>query len=492
MERLMGRTAPLLALLAFVACSRPSEPDRAPGTGGSSPPVSTQIDLSLATVRVPEVRLPSLAPLVEKVSPAVVSLEVEAVPSEMSPEVQRRTPPGHERFFGRRRGSGAPTERRAGSGFVVAAEGLVLTNNHVVRGARSITVTLQNGQKLEADLVGRDGPTDLALLRLRAPPPDLAVATLGDSSGLKVGDWLLAIGNPFGLSTSVSLGILSATSRDLGAGPYDEFLQTDAAINPGNSGGPLFDMQGRVVGVNTAIVGNAASIGFAVPSSLVRVLLPELERSGGITRGALGVYLQDLTPELAMALSVPGRHGAVVNGFTTGSGARAAGVLADDILVSVDGHPIESARALIRMVGLHRPGDSVQLGLVREGASRTVAIRLGERTDLEGTGPLESPLKALEQRAPVRLGMELGELTPEIIRAVGLRSSGAVVLSVEPNSPADRAGLRPGLVLVEVAGQAVHSAREALALLEEAEARPPVIIRLRGPEALSAVLTIQP
>jgi serine protease Do len=420
----------------------------------------------------------------------VVSLEVEAVPDEMSPEVQRRLPPGHDRFFGKRRRPGLPTQKRAGSGFVVDGKGLVLTNNHVVRGARSITVTLQDGQKLEAELVGRDGPTDLALLRLRAPARGLAVAALGDSTRLKVGDWLLAIGNPFGLSTSVSLGILSATSRDLGAGPFDEFLQTDAAINPGNSGGPLFDMEGQVVGVNTAIAGNATSIGFAVPSSLVKALLPELERSGGITRGALGIYLQDLTPELAAALGLPARHGAVVNGFTAGSGARAAGILADDILVSVDGHPIESARALTRMVGLQRPGDSVELGVVRGGATRTVTVRLGERTDLEGTGPLEPSTQATEPGAPVRLGLELGEVTPEVIRAVGLRSAGAVVLSVEPGSPADRAGLRPGFVIVEVAGQQVHSAREASALLEEAE--PPVVVRLRGPGNVSGVASLRP
>jgi serine protease Do len=487
----MARTA-LLLLLALVACSRRPEPARAPGTGGSSPPLAGPVDLTLATVRVPEVKLPSLAPLVERVGPSVVSLEVEAAPDEISPEMQRRLPPGHEQFFGRRRRPTLPTQKRAGSGFVVDAKGLVLTNNHLVRGARSITVSFQDGRKVEAELVGRDGPTDLALLRLRAPPKDLAVATLGDSGRLKVGDWLLAIGNPFGLSTSVSLGILSATSRDLGAGPFDEFLQTDAAINPGNSGGPLFDMQGQVVGVNTAIAGNATSIGFAVPSSLVRALLPELERSGGITRGALGVYLQDLTPELAIALGLPGRHGAVVNGFTAGSGARAAGIVADDILVSVDGHPIESARALTRMVGLHRPGDSVQLGVVREGASRAVAVRLGERTDLEGTGPLEPPVQASEPRAPVRLGLELGELTPEIVQAVGLRGAGAVVLSVEPDSPADRAGLRPGFVIVEVAGQPVHSAREASALLEEAEAKPPVVVRLRGPGNVSGVAALRP
>jgi serine protease Do len=448
--------------------------------------VEPSIDLSRATVRVPEIRLPSLAPLVERVSPAVVSIDVEAPAEDLPPEFQQRLPPGHPR------GRALLTQRRAGSGFVVDRKGLVLTNNHVVQGARSIKVTLQDRRNLEADLVGRDGPTDLALLRLRAPPADLAMATLGDSTALKVGDWLLAIGNPFGLSTSVSLGILSATARDLGAGPFDEFLQTDAAVNPGNSGGPLFDMEGRVVGVNTAIAGNATSIGFAVPSSLVRALLPELERAGGVTRGALGVYLQDLTPELAKALGVPGRHGAVVTGFAADSAARAAGIGTDDVLVTLDGQPIESARGLTRRVGLHRPGDSVQLGFIHQGAPRTVSVRLGTRTDLEGTGPLEAPVEPPEGGGPIHLGVELGELTPEITRAVGLREAGAVVVSVAAGSPAERAGIRPGLVIVEVDGHPVHSAREGSALLREAEARPPVVIKLRGAGELSAVLSVQP
>jgi serine protease Do len=480
----MRRVLPLLLLVALAACKRDGTPPPPAPVTSSAPPADRAVDLGAAAVVVPEIDLPSLAPLVERVSPTVVSITVMAAPV---------VPPGHERFL---RGRRVPLQQRAGSGFIVNRSGLVVTNNHVVEGASEISVTLEDGRRFDADLVGRDGPTDLALIRLRAPPEDLPMARLGDSDRLRVGDWLLAIGNPFGLSTSVSLGILSATARDLGAGPYDEFLQTDAAINPGNSGGPLFDTAGEVVGVNTAIVNNGSGsrIGFAVPSSLIRALLPDLEKSGGVTRGALGVYLQDLTPELAAALGVPGRRGAVVNGFVQSSGARAAGIAVDDIIVSVDGHPVESARALTRIVGLHHPGDRVKLGVLHGGEPRTVTVTLGRRTDLEGTGPLRPPIAegGPERIVPMRLGVEIGEVTPEVEEAIGGRTPGAVVLSVEPDSPAERGGLLPGLVIVEVAGHPVRSAREASDRIREARATPPIVFRLLGPGKVSAVATVQP
>ena len=482
----MRRWTLLVLVFALAGCKRGGSPASEPQAalplledGG--------VDLGTGAISAPEVVLPSLALLVERISPTVVSLSVLGT---------SRMPPGHERFFG---GLRPPRQEKGGSGFIVDRSGLVVTNNHVVEGASSISVRLADGRRFEGDLIGRDAPTDLALVRLRSPPADLPVARLGDSDQLHVGDWLLAIGNPFGLETSVSLGILSATARDLGSGPYDEFLQTDAAINPGNSGGPLFDLSGSVVGVNTAIVNSQSGgrIGFAIPSSLVRVLLPQLERTGGVVRGALGVYTQDLTPELARALGLGSRRGAVVNGFVPGSSARSAGLGESDVIVSLDGRPIESARTLTRLVGLRRPGEMVRLGLIRGGQPASVTVRLGRRTDLEGAGPLrpappEEDQLPPDDMVPMRLGVEIGEVTPEVEEAIGVRGSGALVVSVEPGSPAERAGLQPGLVIVEVAGQAVHSAKEASELIRAARAQPPIVFKLVGPGRVSAVATVQP
>jgi serine protease Do len=483
----------LIVALGLAACKRERSseaPASAPAPEASLPLLPDGgFELGQGAITSPEIDLPSLAPLVERISPAVVSIAVLA---------SQKMPPGHERLFGRRK---APSQERAGSGFVVDRSGLVVTNDHVVDGASAISVRLADGRRFDADLVGRDTPTDLALVKIREPPADLPVERLGDSDKLRVGDWLLAIGNPFGLNTSVSLGILSATARDLGSGPYDEFLQTDAAINPGNSGGPLFSLNGEVVGVNTAIVNSDSGgrIGFAIPSSLVRALLPQLQRAGGVRRGALGVYSQDLTPELAAALGMAGRRGAVVNGFVPGSAGRAAGLAVDDIVVSLDGRPIESARALTRLVGLKRPGEMVRLGVIRGRQAATIGVRLGERTDLEGSGPLraapepEPEQPDIGQVLPMGLGVEIGEVPPDVEAAVGVHGAGALVLSVEPGSPADRGGLQPGLV----AGHPVHSAQECSALIRAALVRvagssPPIVFRLVGPGSVSAVASVQP
>jgi len=485
----MRRWTLLLLALALAACKRGGAPAAEPERGVSLRLLPDGgVDWETGAISAPEIALPSFAPLVERISPSVVSLSVLGT---------AKLPPGHSPILGRRR---LPQQERSGSGFIVDRSGLVVTNNHVVDGASTIQVLLADGRRFDAELVGRDAPTDLALVRLRSPPDDLPVVRLGDSDRLHVGDWLLAIGSPFGLTTSVSLGILSAKARDLGSGPYDEFLQTDAAINPGNSGGPLFDLSGEVVGVNTAIVntqGGGGRIGFAIPSSEVRALLPQLERTGGVVRGALGVYTQDLTPDLARAMGLEGRRGAVVDGFVPGSSGRAAGLAESDVIVSLDGRPIESARALTRLVGLRRPGTTVKLGVIRGTQQSSVTVRLSERSDLEGSGPLrpappEEEEQPPENMVPMRLGVEIGEVTPEIEDTIGVRGPGALVLSVEPGSPAERGGLLPGLVIVEVAGHPVHSAKEAGELIRAAEARPPIVFKLLGPGRVSAVASVQP
>src|SRR6266851_4923163 len=245
-------------------------------------------------------------------------------------------------------GSGAASPSGAGSGFIIHPNGTLLTNNHVVEGADAIRVHLEDGRAFDAEVLGRDPLTDIAVVKLKGKLEKLPVATLGDSDAIKVGDWVVAIGNPFGLASSVSAGIISARARQIGAGPFDDFLQTDAAINPGNSGGPLFNMKGEVIGINTAIVGGGSGIGFAVPSNMAKLLLPQLEKGQKIRRGWLGVTVQDLTPELAKSLNVPVSRGAVVSDVNPDTPAAKAGLKPEDVVVAVDGNPVDSNRALTR------------------------------------------------------------------------------------------------------------------------------------------------
>ncbi|HLM44919.1 MAG TPA: trypsin-like peptidase domain-containing protein, partial [Myxococcaceae bacterium] len=286
-------------------------------------PASTPANNALQPATREAQALPSLAPLVESVKGAVVNVDVQAKAS-MSEGGEN---PLMDRFFGGGGGGGPRGQRRepvrqgAGSGFIIDSKGLVLTNNHVVEGAVSIRVRMDDGRSFDAEIVGRDPLTDVALIRLKGKVDGLPTVKLGDSDGMRVGDWVVAIGNPFGLASSVSSGILSARARDIHSGPYDDFLQTDAAINPGNSGGPLFNLKGEVVGINTAIVGGGTGIGFAVPSNLVKALVPQLEKDGAVTRAWLGIGIQDLTQDLAKALALPVSEGAIVSQVNNNSPA---------------------------------------------------------------------------------------------------------------------------------------------------------------------------
>jgi len=340
--------------------------------------------------------LASVAPLVESVRAAVVNVEVRAATP--SRRAQQNAPWGEEGEapfggtpwgpftpFGPRGPSEEPPRQGLGSGFIIDGRGWVLTNNHVVQDATEIRVQLPDGRELGARVQGTDPLTDVALLQLQLPEDAkaLPVVRLGDSEALRVGDWVVAIGNPFGLGSSVSLGIVSAKARNIEAGPFDEFLQTDAAINPGNSGGPLFNLRGEVVGINTAIVGGGTGIGFAVPSNLVRALIPQLEKEGAVTRGWLGIAVQDLTADLGEALGLPAREGAVVTDVTEGTPAAAAGLQTDDVIVAADGQPIDSGRALTRTVALRPPGSPLTLSVYRGGKKEELKATLGTRPDLE-------------------------------------------------------------------------------------------------------------
>jgi serine protease Do len=431
-------------------------------------------------VRTPvQVEVPSLAPLVDRILPTVVSVEVDSRSSPPSEEEGDEAEEGNSLPEGH---PAVPTASRehAGAGVLLAGRGLVLTSFHFVRDASGLVVHLADGRTYEAQLVGRDAPTDLALLRLRNAPQSLPVARLGDSRRLHTGDWVLAVGNPFGLSSSVSLGIVSALARRLG-GPYDDFLQTDAAINPGSSGGPLFDMEGQVVGIATAVP-VAAGIGFAVPSAIVLELLPQMEREGGVTRGALGALFQDMTPALGRALGVPSGQGALLSGFTHDSAAQRAGLERDDVVVALDGTAVATKNELIHSVGLRAPATRVKVTLVRGGAPLEIQVTLGMRTDLEGTGPMARPPQ--EEKPPPAegaYGLDLADLTGELLAKLQVRGPGALVVSVAPGSVADASGFMPGDVITELAGSTVHSAREATAGLKGARGGRTVLVRVLLP-----------
>ncbi|MCP3104489.1 Do family serine endopeptidase [Myxococcus sp. K15C18031901] len=416
----------------------------------------------------------SLAPLVDSVKGAVVYVEVKSRPRRVA-GIQG-LPPGWAERFGMMPQGEAPARQGLGSGFIIDPSGTVLTNNHVVEDADTVRVKLGDGRSFDAEVLGRDPLTDVALLKLKGAPADLPSVKLGDSDAVRVGDPVMAIGNPFGLETSVSAGILSARARDIHAGPYDDFLQTDAAINPGNSGGPLFNMQGEVVGMNTAIIGGASGIGFAVPSNLVRSLLSQLQETGAVRRGWLGLAAQDLTPELARALKSNAAKGAVVAGVNPGSPAARAGFKEEDIITSVAGRAVESAGALTRSVALLKPDSKVKVDVVRGGKPQTLEVTLGTRPAQRGEEEITP------RNAPAPVSRKLG---------IGLRDAeggGAQVMSVEPGSPAERAGLVPGMVLVQVDDNKVASASDAANAFTSARSGAALLLRVRAPDSDATVL----
>ncbi len=370
-----------VACVAWSACDdeRPQPEPRAPAVQAQRPdPVSFRPRV----VSAPAPDHPSLAPLVEDVRGAVVGVttmeEARTRASSGRSEQQWR-----DFFAGRRQRPPAANPQDEplgmGSGVIIDPSGLVLTNNHVLEDAKEVLVRTGQDVEYRADVVGRDPEADLAVLRLRDVREPLPVAELGSSDALRVGDYVVAIGNPFGLEFSVSGGIVSAKSRVIGAGPFDEFLQTDAAINPGNSGGPLFDLDGRVVGIATAIVAGGQGIGFAVPIDLAKALLPQLIREGKVDRGYLGVAIQDLTPTIARAVNADEAKGAVVVTVEPRSPAARAGIRPGDVVVAVNETQVAHAAELSRNVAALKPGQDVNLELLRGGRERNAELKLAER-----------------------------------------------------------------------------------------------------------------
>jgi serine protease Do len=386
-----------------------------------------------------------------------------------------QTPFGMPFGFGQMQPHHQVVEAR-GSGFIIDPNGYIVTNNHVVQDAKSVSITLSDATELPAKIVGRDQRTDLALLKVNAGHK-LPYVELGDSSTVEPGQWVIAIGNPFGLGDTVTAGIVSARGRDIGAGPYDNFIQVDAPINKGNSGGPLFTQHGEVIGVTTAILsptGGSIGIGFAIPSNTVKQVVAQLESSGHVTRGYLGVEAQPVAKTIAAALNLPNEQteganakGALVAAVQPDSPAEHAGMKPGDVIESVDGKPIDSPRALALNIAGIKPGANATVEVIRNGKPETLNVTIG-------TLPSEKVASAGEDQgehtAQPKVGLALQPLTPELREQLDVpaHTKGAVVAQVVPGSPADQAGIQAGDVVVGVGSKSVSSPDEAVSAIKDA------------------------
>jgi serine protease Do len=422
------------------------------------------------------------ADLVEHQMNTVVNIAtLQKVPAaEASPDAENDIPPGShfEEFFREFHGDQPSSPHRIaarGSGIIMDSDGLIVTNHHVVEAADEIKVILHDETQLNAELVGSDEMTDLALLQVRGPNK-LPAAEWGDSDALRIGDWVMAIGNPFGLGGSVTTGILSARARDIQQGPYDEFLQTDASINQGNSGGPLFDTTGRVIGINTAIfspTGGSVGIGFAIPSALARPVIEQIRTHGRARRGWLGVQIQPVTPDIAETLGRDGAHGALVTGVTEGSPAEAGGLRRGDMILSFAGREIGEAHRLPRAVADTPIGQLVDMEVLSRGEIRSMEIRVGDMDDslaAEVAGIEDPDLSELSP--PSReFGLTLAPLSDELRAMFAIPDAvtdGVVITDLAPDSPAVEQDLAVGDVIVEIDRQPVGDPDDLAGRIETA------------------------
>jgi len=407
-----------------------------------------------AATRMLPVDIPSL---VRETSPAVVNISTTQVVRFSRPRM--RSPFGNdpfEDFFNNFFGN-APREqkrRSLGSGFIVSEDGYILTNNHVVEKADEVTVTLLDKEDYKAEVVGTDPKTDIALIKIK-PSEKLRFVRLGDSERLEIGEWVVAIGNPFGLGHTVTAGIVSAKGRVIGSGPYDDFIQTDASINPGNSGGPLFNLRGEVVGINTAIIQGGQGIGFATPIQMAKSVLGQLKEKGKVTRGWLGVYIQKLTPEMAESLKVPGGKGALVADVTKDGPAEKAGILSGDVIVRFDGREVEDPHELPQIVASTSPGKQVQVTVVRDGKRIDIPVKIAEMAGEEARAGKGGP------DLSKGMGLTVQDITPEIAKHLDIENrNGVLVASVESGSPADDAGFREGDLIRQINRKPVQDTGE--------------------------------
>jgi serine protease Do len=441
-------------------------------------PAAATAEVSAASPMVPG----NFSELAEAVRNGVVNIQVMKKAKHARFEKFGGNPFGD--FFGPFEGNQPDRKQQGvGSGFIMSKEGYILTNNHVVEGADQIKVKLAGGKEFEGKVVGRDPKTDLALVKIEGNA-DLQPLKLGNSDDLKVGNWVVAVGSPFGLEQTVTAGIVSAKGRVIGSGPYDNFIQTDASINPGNSGGPLINLQGEVVGINTAIIASGQGIGFAIPINMAKEVAPQLQKRGHVTRGLLGVAIQDVTPELAKSLGLKESKGALVSQVVPGGPADKAEIEQGDVIVSFDGRMVDDSKDLPRIVASTTVGKTVTVKLLRDGKEVERQAKVGEMEE-ENTSETE--------KSPVHpsLGVTVQNLTPQVARELGLKkSAGVVVTGVEPGSPAAEALIQAGDVIQAVNRKPVKNVDDFVKIVEKAKGDGSLLLLVqRGQNTLFAAVT---
>jgi serine protease Do len=432
----------------------------------------------------------SFADLAEKVKPAVVNISTETtlkIPG--SPFRHFFGPESSpfddflKRFFG-----DIPDrelkQKSLGSGFIIDKDGYIITNNHVVEGAEEIKVKLVDGREFNAKVVGRDPKTDLALIKISSIFKDLPALPLGDSDKIRVGDWVLAIGNPFGLGHTVTQGIISASGRTIGSGPYNNFLQTDAPINPGNSGGPLINLKGEVIGINSSIIAGGQGIGFAIPSNMAKSIIPQLKEKGKVTRGWIGVSIQSVTPEIANAFGIKEQRGALVSDVVPGGPADKAEVKRGDIIIAFDGKDIKNMSELPAIVAVTPIGKAVDVKVIRNGKEITLKLTVAEMTGEKLASQMPLPEKSL--------GLTVDDIKPRWMNEFMIKDkTGVVIIAVTPYSPSDDAGLQVGDVIKEVNRKTIRNIKDYDGAMRTFEKGEPVLFLIkRGAQTFYVSISI--
>jgi serine protease Do len=402
----------------------------------------------------------SFSTLAKTVSPAVVNISTVKTIQGGGPVFRHfyQSPRGDQdpfkdffdKFFGNEQ-QREYKQRSLGSGFIIDKDGYIVTNNHVIAGADEIKVKLNSGKEYDAKIIGRDPSTDIALIKIKADS-NYSVAVFGDSDALKVGQWVVAIGSPFGLEHTVTAGIVSAKGRVIGSGPYDDFIQTDASINPGNSGGPLINMKGRVIGINTAIIAGGNGIGFAIPANMAKGVIKQLKKEGTVTRGWLGVGIQNISDEMAEYYGIKDKNGVLVSRVFPGDPADKAGIRTKDIITEINGKKIKTSRELTRIIAAFHVGQMVNISVLRDGKEKTFKVKIAKRQE-EKLAAGEIPQQEQED-----FGIQVSNLTPEIAQKFNIRETkGVVVTDVQSDSQGDNEGFRVGDIIKEINHRSINT-----------------------------------